>query len=133
MRTANAERGAMKRRPDKLRNGLSNGSRLHIRQVDGRTEAGRRFADLVHDLTAERGGTTAISITQAQAIRRYAALAVECESMEADRAAGQAIDAEAFGQLADRMDRQARRMGEPKAASKTLSAREYASSRRPQR
>jgi hypothetical protein len=78
----------------------------------------------------ERGGPAAVTIVQQQAIRRYAALAVECESMEADRAAGKTIDAEAYGQLADRMDRQARRMGPTKADAKPLSARERALARR---
>ncbi|WP_156295625.1 hypothetical protein [Methylobacterium aquaticum] len=111
------------------RNALSNGSRLHVRHVDARTEEGRRLADLIHDLTEERGGPKAVTIVQQQAIRRYAQLAVECESLEADRAAGKPIDAEGYGQLADRMDRQSRRMG-PVKSSRALSAREIAAARR---
>ncbi|ACA15745.1 hypothetical protein M446_1220 [Methylobacterium sp. 4-46] len=117
-------------RPAATRNALSNGSRVHIRHIDGRTEEGRRLADLIHDLTEERGGPKAVTIVQQQAIRRYAQLAVECESMEADRAAGKSIDAEAYGQLADRMDRQARRMGPPTSEARPLSPRERALARR---
>ncbi|KMO33868.1 hypothetical protein VP06_15545 [Methylobacterium aquaticum] len=100
-----------------------------MRHVDARTEEGRRLADLIHDLTEERGGPKAVTIVQQQAIRRYAQLAVECESLEADRAAGKPIDAEGYGQLADRMDRQSRRMG-PVKSSRALSAREIAAARR---
>ena len=39
---------------------VSNGSRLHLLQLDGRTLEGRRFADLVEALTTERGGHEAL-------------------------------------------------------------------------
>ncbi|MBY0295629.1 MAG: hypothetical protein K2X71_06265 [Methylobacterium sp.] len=119
---------ALRSRPVHLRNALSNGSRLHVRHVDGRTEEGRRFADLVADLTAERAGAAALPITQQQAIRRYAQLVVELETLEAIRASGKPIDVEAYGQLCDRLDRQSRRLG-PVRANKPVSAREYAASR----
>lgn len=93
------------------RSAVTNGTRLHLAPIDARTAEGRRFADLVEALTAERGGQEAVDIVRQQAIRRYAQLAVECERMEAVRAAGNEIDAEAYGQLADRMNRLVPKMG----------------------
>ncbi|GJD52701.1 hypothetical protein OPKNFCMD_5467 [Methylobacterium crusticola] len=72
-----------------------------------------------------------MSVVAHEAARTYAGLAVALEQLHADLAAGRRVDAEAMGQLGDRLDRQARRMGAPKAASRPLSARERALAGRP--
>ncbi|WP_267427089.1 hypothetical protein [Methylobacterium sp. GC_Met_2] len=105
----------MKTRHPGVKAAVSNGSRLHLLQLDGRTLEGRRFADLVEALTAERGGYEALDTAKRQAIRMYAQLAVERERIEGERASGKAIDSEAYGKLCDRADRQYRRMGPVKA------------------
>lgn len=102
-------------RSPRVQSALSNGTRMHLSRVDGRSAAGRRFTDLVRTLEAERGGAEALDTGRRQAIRAYAQLVVERELMEAQRAGGKAIDAESYGQLCDRADRQLRRMGAPKA------------------
>ena len=94
---------------------LTNGSRVFLGDVDARSPVGRRYADLLRELEAERGGATGLSVTAREAVRIYAGLAVRLEQLHADIAAGKDVDPEALGQLGDRLDRQARRMGPPKA------------------
>lgn len=94
---------------------LTNGSTLFLGDVDARSSVGRRYADLLRELEAERGGAAALSVTAREAVRAYAGLAVRLEQLHTDIAAGKAVDPEALGQLGDRLDRQARRMGPPKA------------------
>ncbi|GJD47012.1 hypothetical protein AFCDBAGC_4897 [Methylobacterium cerastii] len=62
-----------------------------------------------------------MSVAQREACRAYAGLAVQLAIMHAELAAGRPVDPEAMGQLGDRMDRQSRRMGPPRAPErKTL-------------
>lgn len=93
---------------------VSNG-KLFLGDVDGRSAIARRFGDLVSELEAERGGRDAMGSVQRQAVRAYATLCVERERIETRMAAGETINTEGYGQLCDRMDRQSRRMGLPKA------------------
>lgn len=94
---------------------LTNGTSLFLGAVDARSAIARRFGDLVSELEAERGGREAMGSVQRQAVRAYATLCVERERIETKMAAGETINAEVYGQLCDRMDRQSRRMGPPKA------------------
>lgn len=103
------------KRSAKVRSAISNGSALFLGEVDGRSETGRRYADLMADLTAERGGRETLSVGQMEAVRTYAGLAILRDRMHADLARGQRVDPEALGQIGDRMARQARQMGAPKA------------------
>ncbi|WP_156376269.1 hypothetical protein [Methylobacterium sp. Leaf117] len=75
----------------------------------------RRYADILRELEAERGGAAGLSVTAREAMRAYAGLAVRLEQLHTDIAAGKEVDPEALGQLGDRLDRQARRMGPVKA------------------
>jgi hypothetical protein len=102
---------------------LTNGSTLFLGEVDGRSAIARRFGDLVSEHEAERSGRGAMGSVQRQAVRAYATLCIERKRIETKMAAGETINAETYGQLCDRMDRQGRRMGNPKAsAPKTLRA-----------
>lgn len=94
---------------------LTNGTRVFLGGVSACTPVGRRYADLLRELEAERGGAVGLSVTAREAVRIYAGLAVRLEQLHADIAAGKDADPEALGQLGDRLDRQARRMGPPKA------------------
>ena len=122
-----AVRGAS--RSPRVQSALSNGTRMHLGRVDGRSAAGRRFTDLVRTLEAERGGAESLDVGRRQAIRAYAQLVVERELMEAQRAAGRAIDPETYGQLCDRADRQLRRMGPLKAPERQSVRERYAKGR----
>ena len=97
------------------RSRLTNGTTLFLGDVDGRSAIARRFGDLVSELEAERGGRAAMGSVQRQAVRAYATLCVERERIETKMAAGETINADVYGQLCDRMDRQSRRMGPVKA------------------
>lgn len=102
-------------RHPKQRSALSNGSRPFLVTVPGGTEAARHYTSVLEEVEAERGGKTAMSVTAREAARAYAGLAVELAKLHAAMAGGQSVDLEALGQIGDRMDRQARRMGPPKA------------------
>lgn len=121
----------MTRTPKTSRNrsAVSNGTSLFLGDVDGRSALARRFRDLVLELEAERGGADAMGSVQRQAVRAYATLCVERERIETRMAAGETINAEGYGQLADRMDRQSRRMG-PVKAPERKSLREYVTAKR---
>lgn len=102
-------------RAPKQRSALANGSRPFLVTVPGSTEAARHFKCVLDEVEAERGGRAAMTVVQREAARAYAGLAVELAKLHAAMAAGQNVDLEALGQIGDRMDRQARRMGPPKA------------------
>lgn len=102
-------------RSPKQRSALANGSRPFLVTVPGSTEAARHYKSVLDEVEAERGGRAAMTVTQREAARAYAGLAVELAKLHAAMAGGQDVDLEALGQIGDRMDRQARRMGPPKA------------------
>jgi hypothetical protein len=111
------------KRAAQVRSRLSNGSALFLGDVDGRSKAGRVLADVIADLTAERGGREALTVGQLNAVRNYAGHVVMQEQMLADMAKGKPVNAEAYGQIGDRMARQMRLMGPPKTPQRpTLEA-----------
>ncbi|MCJ2067911.1 NAD(P)/FAD-dependent oxidoreductase [Methylobacterium sp. J-030] len=116
-------------RSPKQRSALANGSRPFLVTVPGSTEAARHYKSVLDEVEAERGGKAAMSVTAREAARAYAGLAVELAKLHAAMAGGQNVDAEALGQIGDRMDRQARRMGPPKAPERPGVRERYA--RRP--
>lgn len=119
----------MKRPPSKTRSAVSNGTRLYLTALDGRSEAARRFADILRDIEAEHGGREHMGVATHAAARAFAQLCVEREIMEQRRAEGHEIDVELYGQLCDRIDRQARRIVPPERKSKP-DLREYLKGRR---
>jgi hypothetical protein len=66
------------------RSKVSNGSRLFLEQIDGRSAMARRFKDLVHDFTGDLGGRDMLSEGQKQLVRRTALISSLCEQMEAE-------------------------------------------------
>jgi hypothetical protein len=116
-------------RSPKQRSALVNGSRPFLVAVPGSTEAARHYKSVLDEVESERGGRAAMSVTQREAARAYAGLAVELAKLHAAMAAGQNVDLEALGQIGDRMDRQARTMGPPKAPERQGVRERYA--RRP--
>ena len=98
---------------------VTNGTRLHLSPIPGSgTAASRRFADLLRAVERERGGATALTVTQREACRVYCTLAVRHEQMQADLASGRPIDDEVMGKIGDRMARQIPKMGPVKAAER---------------
>lgn len=90
---------------------VSNGSRLHAGEVDGRTEAARRFRDVLAEIVSDLGGADILSEGQRQLARRAAMMSVEAERQEAEAVAGGKLDPDAFGALADRLGRVFNRLG----------------------
>lgn len=116
----------------KTRSAVTNGSRVFLRRIDGRGPEARRFEDILAEVHAMLGGEASMTIIQKAAARAFASLCVAREVMEQAQVEGKAFDAEAYGQLCDRMDRQARRLGEPEAPIRP-SAREHVKAPRIQR
>ena len=98
------------------RSAVSNGSRLHGGEVDGRTADARRFRDITAEIASDLGGSDSMSEAQRQLVRRAAMLSVQGEKMEADAIAGGAIDLDAFGALSDRLSRLFARLGVKRVA-----------------
>ena len=98
------------------RSAVSNGSRLHGGEVDGRTADARRFRDITAEIASDLGGSDGMSEAQRQLVRRAAMLSVQGEKMEADAIAGGAIDLDAFGALSDRLSRLFARLGVKRVA-----------------
>ena len=113
----------------KGRSAVTNGTRLYLAPVDGRREEARRFADLLAEVEAEHGGPERMSVALRAAARAFAQMCVEREVMEMQRARGEAIDVEVYGQLCDRIDRQARRLVPPKDVKPKHDLRDYLSRR----
>lgn len=116
----------MTKRPIRSRSAVTNGTRLHLRPVDGRGEFARRFADLLAEVEAELGGLANMTVTQKAAARAFAQMCVEREVMEMKRAGGEAINVDEYGTLCDRIDRQGRRLqpakSEPRRPPASLKA-----------
>jgi hypothetical protein len=71
-------------KPRNARSKVSNGTRLFIEPIDGRTATGRRFKDLVYDFTSDLGGRDLLSEGQRQLVRRTSLISALCEGMEAE-------------------------------------------------
>jgi hypothetical protein len=94
------------------RSSVSNGRRLFaIEGMDGRTYTGRRFRDLIEEITIDLGGAGMVSTAQKQLIRRAATLSIMCESLEAQCVQGHPFDCELYGSLTDRLGRCLQRLG----------------------
>lgn len=109
----------MTKHPSKGRSIVTNGRRLFMVPVQDGAEF-RRFADLLAKVEAERGGREAMTVTQQEAARQFVALSVAMERLHAELAAGRPVNLEDLGQLGDRADRQARRMGPPIAVKQSV-------------
>ena len=98
------------------RSRITNGSTLHLGFVDGRTEAARRFRDVLVEIASDLGGSDTLSEGQRQLARRAAMMSVQCETLEAKSIAGEEIDLDLYGALSDRIGRAFTRLGIKRAA-----------------
>jgi hypothetical protein len=105
------------------RSAVTNGKRLHVVRP-GDTAWARRFRDVLVEILSDLGHD-GLSEGQRQLARRCATIAIACERMEGEAAAGNEIDLDVYGTLTDRLGRtfqrlglkrQARTVGEPSLA-----------------
>lgn len=78
-------------RSPRVRSAISNGSRLPG-GVSGTSHKGRRFNDIIHDLTAEMGG--ALTFDEQLRVRIVAGLVMHVEELQAAILRGEPVDSE---------------------------------------
>ena len=98
------------RTKQRTRSAVTNGKRLFVQRT-GDTRWARRFRDILYEITSDLGGPDILSEGQRQLARRAATLAVECERLEGEMAAGHEADLHRYGQLTDRIGRTFHRLG----------------------
>src|SRR5262245_14101316 len=100
-----------KKPPSRHRSAVTNGKRLHVVQP-GDTAWARRFRDVLAEIISDLGGHDGgLSEGQRRLARRCATIAIACERMEGEAAAGAAINLEEYGRLTDRLGRALQRIG----------------------
>src|SRR5262245_58885589 len=97
-------------RPPRTRSAVSNGRRLHV-AAPGDGAWARRFRDVLEQIIADLSGPEGLSEGQRQLARRATTIAIACERLEGEAAAGNEIDLETYGTLVDRLGRCFQRLG----------------------
>jgi hypothetical protein len=92
------------------RSRVSNGADL-LPGIDGRSATARRYRDILAALASDQGGAARLSEARQQLCRRFAALAVQAEAMEARLARGEPIDLQEHALIASTLVRLAARIG----------------------
>lgn len=110
LQNSSANRGPSVGVPSRSRSRVSNGKALFV-EADGRGPWGRRFRDILAEITNDLGGADLLSEGQRQLARRCATISIACEKLEGDAAAGATIDLETYGKLTDRLGRTFQRLG----------------------
>jgi hypothetical protein len=114
METAGIELGvsaALDVRQRKGRSAVTNGKRLHVVKI-GDIKWNRRFRDILPEILSDLGGPdSGLSEAQRQLARRCATIAIACERLEGEAAAGNEINLEVYGTLTDRLGRCFQRLG----------------------
>jgi hypothetical protein len=106
------------------RSRVTNGHAL-LPGIDGRSAVARRYADIIAALVADAGGESEISEARRQLIRRFAALAVLAENLEARLAMGEAIDLAEHALISSTLVRLASRLGINRHARTVPTLRDY--------
>ena len=92
------------------RSRISNGRDV-LPDIDGRSAIARRYRDLVAALASDMGGADSMSEVRAQLARRFAALAVQAEALEAALVRGEPIDLAEHALISSTLVRLASRLG----------------------
>jgi hypothetical protein len=92
------------------RSRITNGADI-LPGVDGRSLVARRYRDIVAAIAVDQGGADRMSEARAQLVRRFAALAVQAEMLEARLARGEAVSIADQTQIASTLVRLAARIG----------------------
>ena len=120
-----ASRPVVSRFRKDARSAVTNGERLHVERP-GNTAWARRFRDVLEQIIADlHTNNDTLSEGQKQLARRAATIAIVCEKMEGEAAAGNDIDLDRYGSLTDRLGRTFHRLGLKRTASKTPSLSDY--------
>ena len=90
---------------------VTNGSKLFLPGVDGRSAIARRVRDIFDAFCRDLGGHDQLSEAQTQLVRRASMISIKCEEMESHGAQGEQIDLDTFGKLTDRLGRTLQRLG----------------------
>jgi hypothetical protein len=90
---------------------VTNGSKLFLPGVDGRSAIARRARDIFDAFCRDLGGHDQLSEAQTQLVRRASMISIKCEMMESHGANGEQIDLDVFGKLTDRLGRTLQRLG----------------------
>lgn len=110
------------------RSRITNGREL-LPGVDGRSAQARRYQDLVASLVSDAGGNAQMSEARRQLIRRFAALAVCAEGLEAKLANGEEIDLAEHCQISSTLVRLATRLGINRHAKVVAPLKDYLSAK----
>src|SRR5262245_40820039 len=97
-------------RPPRTRSAVSNGRRLHV-AAPGDGAWARRFRDVLDQIISDLSGPDGLSEGQRQLARRATTIAIACERLEGEAAAGNEIDLDVYGTLTDRLGRCFQRLG----------------------
>lgn len=112
------------------RSRVSNGRDI-LPDTDGRSIIARRYRDVASQLVVDAGGLERCSEARLQLIRRFAAVSVIAEHLEARLARGESFDVHEHTQLASTAVRLASRIGvDRRAKNITPSLQEYVASKR---
>ena len=107
--TTRRQPAASVRKPT-VRSRVTNGADI-LAGIDQRSAVARRYRDLVAAAAADMGGVDRCSEARLQLIRRFAALSVQAEAMEAQLANGADIDITEYSQLTSTLVRVVTRLG----------------------
>jgi hypothetical protein len=100
------------------RSKLTNGTRGIVLpgKVDQRSAIARRYRDVIAAIASDLGGAANTTETKLHLVRRFAALVVQAEAMEARLAEGKPIDVSAHAHISSTLVRLAARIGLKRAA-----------------
>jgi hypothetical protein len=99
-------------RSPSARSRMTNGTRGAVLPgIDQRSAIARRFRDVIASVCTDLGGADRCTETRLQLIRRFAALAVQAETLEATFAEGKPIDISAHAHISSTLVRLAARIG----------------------
>jgi CRP-like cAMP-binding protein len=91
---------------------LTNGTRgMVLPGIDQRSAIARRYRDVICAIIADLGGESRLSEARLQLIRRFSALVVQAETMEAALVDGKPFDSSAHAHISSTLVRLAARVG----------------------
>jgi len=105
---------------------VTNGAVILAGLADGRSHVARRYTDLVAAVCVDQGGADRMSEAKLQLARRFAALAIQLEALEARLANGEPINVTEYASLTSTLVRVVSRLGlERQARDVTPSLADY--------
>ena len=105
---------------------MTNGAVILAGLADGRSHVARRYTDLVAAVCVDQGGADRMSEAKLQLARRFAALAIQLEALEARLANGEPINVTEYASLTSTLVRVVSRLGlERQARDVTPSLADY--------